>query len=158
MQHFNVIIHLITNILINLLVLYFNYFVLCRWLLYQPKDPDNQLQWLEGTLLEAEKNQEFVHILSHIPINSNNCVKVWKREYVRIIDRFSHLIKAEFNGHTHTDELAIFYNSNAEAKNIAWNGGSITTYTKLNPNYKIYTVNNSNYVSYCLDLCNYNYV
>ncbi|KOC66747.1 Sphingomyelin phosphodiesterase [Habropoda laboriosa] len=115
------------------------------WLLYNPKDPDNQLQWLASTLLEAEKNSELVHILSHIPANSNSCLKTWKREYLRIINRFSHLIKAEFNGHTHNDEIAIFYNSDAITKNVAWNGGSITAYSRLNPNYKIYTVNNSNY-------------
>ncbi|CAL7948927.1 unnamed protein product [Xylocopa violacea] len=115
------------------------------WLWYHPKDPDNQLQWLLNVLLEAEKNNEFVHILSHIPANSNSCLNTWKREYLRIIDRFSHLIKAEFNGHTHNDELAIFYNFADEGKNVAWNGGSITSYTRLNPNYKIYTVNCSNY-------------
>ncbi|XP_043796526.1 sphingomyelin phosphodiesterase 1-like [Apis laboriosa] len=114
------------------------------WLWYNPKDPDNQLQWLLNILSEAEKNNEFVHILSHIPFNSNNCFKTWKREYLRIIDRFSHLIKAEFNGHTHNDEIAIFYNSD-EPKHIGWNGGSITAYSKLNPNYKIYVVNCSNY-------------
>ncbi|XP_076750001.1 sphingomyelin phosphodiesterase 1 [Xylocopa sonorina] len=115
------------------------------WLWYQPKDPDNQLQWLVNVLLEAERNNEFVHILSHIPANSNSCLNTWKREYLRIINRFSHLIKAEFNGHTHNDELAIFYNSADEGQNVAWNGGSITTYTRLNPNYKIYTINSSNY-------------
>ncbi|XP_076234537.1 sphingomyelin phosphodiesterase [Calliopsis andreniformis] len=115
------------------------------WLLYRPKDPDGQLQWFANTLSKAEENKEFVHILSHIPINSNSCLNTWKQEYLKIIDRFSHLIKAEFNGHTHTDEIGIFYNSNGVAKNIAWNGGSITAYSKLNPNYKIYTVNNSNY-------------
>ncbi|CAK9822057.1 Sphingomyelin phosphodiesterase [Anthophora retusa] len=115
------------------------------WLLYKPRDPNNQLQWLANTLLEAEKNNEFVHILSHIPPNSNSCLKTWKREYLRIINRFSHLIKAEFNGHTHNDEIAIFYNSDAIAKHIAWNGGSITAYSRLNPNYKVYTVNSGDY-------------
>ncbi|XP_031848043.1 sphingomyelin phosphodiesterase 1 [Nomia melanderi] len=115
------------------------------WLWYTPRDPDNQLQWLTNTLLTAEKNQEFVHILSHVPVNSNSCLKTWKREYLKIINRFSHLIRAEFNGHTHNDEMTIFYNSNHEAENIAWNGGSITSYSKLNPNYKVYNVNGSSY-------------
>lgn len=118
-----------------------------RWLLYDPKDPDGQLQWFANTLSNAEKNNEFVHILSHIPANSNDCLKTWKREYLRIINRYTHLIKAEFNGHTHNDEIAIFYNADGVAKNIAWNGGSITTFSRLNPNYKVYTVNGSNYVS-----------
>ncbi|XP_003402022.1 sphingomyelin phosphodiesterase 1 isoform X1 [Bombus terrestris] len=115
------------------------------WLWYNPQDPDNQLHWLATILSEAERNDEFVHVLSHIPSNSNSCFKTWKREYLRIIDRFSHIIKAEFNGHTHNDEIAIFYNSDMKAKNVAWNGGSITAYSKLNPNYKIYIVNCSNY-------------
>lgn len=118
-----------------------------RWLWYDPKYPTNQLQWLADTLLNAEKNGEFVHILSHIPANSNGCLNSWRREYVKIINRFSHLIKAEFNGHTHNDELVVFYNSNTKYQNVAWNGGSITTYSRLNPNYKVYTVNSSNYVS-----------
>ena len=115
------------------------------WLWYDPRYPVNQLQWLADTLLNAEKNGEFVHILSHIPANSNGCLNSWKREYLKIIYRFSHLIKAEFNGHTHNDELVVFYNSDTMYKNVAWNGGSITTYSRLNPNYKVYTVDGGNY-------------
>ncbi|XP_017885919.1 sphingomyelin phosphodiesterase 1-like isoform X2 [Ceratina calcarata] len=115
------------------------------WLWYTPRDPDDQLQWLVNVLSDAEKNNEFVHILSHIPANSNSCLSTWRREYLRIINRFTHIIKAEFNGHTHNDEIAIFYNSDSKVINVAWNGGSVTTYTKLNPNYKVYTVNSSNY-------------
>lgn len=121
---------------------------MCRWLLYTPRDPDGQLEWLANVLSDAERNGEFVHILSHIPANDASCLKTWRREYVKIVDRYSHLIKAEFNGHTHNDEIAIFYDTNNTARNIAWNGGSITAYSRLNPNYKLYTVNRRNYVSY----------
>ncbi|XP_076293529.1 sphingomyelin phosphodiesterase isoform X2 [Lasioglossum baleicum] len=115
------------------------------WLWYTPRDPDNQLQWLSDTLRNAEKNQEFVHILSHIPVNAIDCLKTWRREYIKLVNRYSHIIKAQFNGHTHNDEVAIFYDSNSVAQNIAWNGGSITSYTKLNTNYKVYDVNGNNY-------------
>ncbi|KZC03843.1 Sphingomyelin phosphodiesterase [Dufourea novaeangliae] len=115
------------------------------WLWYTPRDPDNQLQWLTDILLNAEINEEFVHILSHVPANTNTCLQTWRREYLRIINRFSHLIKAQFNGHTHNDEITIFYNSDLIPENIAWNGGSITAFSKLNPNYKVYNVNGSNY-------------
>lgn len=135
-----------------------NYSFYLRWLWYSPKDPDNQLQWLVNTLSEAEKNNEFVHILSHIPANTNSCLKTWKREYLRIINRFSHLIKAEFNEHTHNDEIEIFYNSDNEARNVAWNDGSLTAYSKPNPNYKIYTVNCNNYVSYFVFFSSYNII
>nr|CAD7597253.1 unnamed protein product [Timema genevievae] len=57
------------------------------WLVYQSKDPYGQLKWLAETLLQAEKDGEKVHILQHIPTGSNDCVKVWSREYHKIVDR-----------------------------------------------------------------------
>lgn len=115
---------------------------------YQPRDPYGQLQWLADTLLQAEKDGEFVHILAHIPAN-NECYSTWKREYLKIVDRYARIIRAQFNGHTHNDEILLFYSNdnNTTINNVAWNGGSATPFTKLNPNYKLYIVDNKNYVS-----------
>lgn len=120
-----------------------------RWLWYEPKDPVAQLQWLADTLLQAEKDAEFVHILAHIPPEYIDCFSTWKREYMKIINRFAHIIKAQFNGHSHNDELQLFYSNDNKIKinNVAWNGGSLTAFTELNPNYKLYIVDNNNYVS-----------
>ncbi|XP_018403569.1 PREDICTED: sphingomyelin phosphodiesterase 1-like [Cyphomyrmex costatus] len=117
------------------------------WLLYQPRDPDGQLQWLANTLLQAEKDGEYVHILAHIPPGNADCQNTWKREYIKIVNRFAHIIRAQFNGHTHKDELKVIYNSNdnSNINSIAWNGGSITTYENLNSNYKLYTIDSKNY-------------
>jgi len=92
-----------------------------------------------------------VHILAHVPPGGSNseCQSTWKREYIKIVDRFGHIIRAQFNGHTHNDELQLYY-SNAKVNNVAWNGGSVTTYSNLNPNYKIYTIDSNNYVSIIL--------
>jgi sphingomyelin phosphodiesterase len=54
--------------------------------MHNPKDQDHQLQWLVDTLFEAEKNEEKVHILGHIP--SGSCMRTWSREFHRIVDRF----------------------------------------------------------------------
>ncbi|XP_033225368.1 sphingomyelin phosphodiesterase 1-like [Belonocnema kinseyi] len=118
------------------------------WILYNPKDQDDQLSWLMETLLQAEKDGEFVHILAHIPPGDNSCFVSWSREYRKIVNRFSHIISAQFNGHTHNDEFRVFYSpdNNSEIVNVAWNGGSITTYANLNPNYKVYDVNANDYV------------
>jgi len=108
------------------------------------------LQWLANTLLQAEKNEEFVHILAHIPPNHKHCQSTWKREYLKIINRYAHIIRAQFNGHTHNDELQLlFYSKDNRTKinNIAWNGGSVTAYSNLNPNYKLYIIDSNNYVS-----------
>ncbi|XP_018375510.1 PREDICTED: sphingomyelin phosphodiesterase 1-like [Trachymyrmex cornetzi] len=117
------------------------------WILYQPQDPDGQLQWLADTLSQAEVDEEYVHILAHLPPSNTDCQTTWKREYVKIVNRFSHIIKAQFNGHTHKDELQLIYGSddNSKISNVAWNGGSITTYQNVNPNYKLYTIDSKNY-------------
>lgn len=68
---------------------------------------------------------------------------------VKIGFRFAGTISAAFNGHTHRDQL-ILYHSSEDTNipiNIAWNGGSITTYSDKNPNYKIYEVDPESYVS-----------
>ncbi|XP_032682117.1 sphingomyelin phosphodiesterase 1-like [Odontomachus brunneus] len=118
------------------------------WIWYQPRDAANQLQWLADTLLQAEKDNEVVHILAHVPPTDQDCQATWKREFHKIMNRFGHIIKAQFNGHTHNDELELIYSSDENKKiiNVAWNGGSVTTFTELNPNYKIYNVDSENYV------------
>ncbi|KAF2878762.1 hypothetical protein ILUMI_27403, partial [Ignelater luminosus] len=112
------------------------------WLFYDDLDPYGQLQWLVEVLSDAEKADEVVHILSHIPNGDEECLYNWSREYLRIITRFSHIIAAQFTGHTHYDETVIFFNKTnpVQAINVAFNGGSLTTWDNLNPNYKIYKV------------------
>ncbi|KAF5280516.1 hypothetical protein FQA39_LY18024 [Lamprigera yunnana] len=112
------------------------------WLIYNDKDPYDQLQWLSDILLAAEKNQESVHILSHIPPGDPECFKTWSNEFSKIIRRFNGIITGQFNGHTHFDELKIFFNSadKKEVINVAFNGGSFTTFIGLNPNYRLFSV------------------
>lgn len=57
--------------------------------------------------------------------------------------RFSHVITAQFCGHSHADELHYFYDVKnlLQPINIIYNGGSFATYIDFNPNYKIYDVN-----------------
>ncbi|XP_063243798.1 sphingomyelin phosphodiesterase-like [Bacillus rossius redtenbacheri] len=121
------------------------------WLMYQSEDPYGQLAWLAETLLRAERDGEKVHILYHIPTGSRDCVRTWSREYHRIVDRFENTITAQFSGHSHNDEFHVFYSSDnsSRATNVAMNGGSVTTYTYLNMNYKVYTVDPSSW--YILD-------
>jgi sphingomyelin phosphodiesterase len=57
------------------------------WLLYEDIDPFNQLQWLADTLKAAEDNNESVHILSHVPTGGGSSLKVWFREYGKIVER-----------------------------------------------------------------------
>ncbi|XP_011303541.1 sphingomyelin phosphodiesterase [Fopius arisanus] len=117
------------------------------WMMYKPNDLNGQLKWLAETLLDAEKNEEIVHILGHMPGGSPHFQHTWSREYRKIVNRFAHIIAAQFNGHTHNDEFNLFYHPDNRSKviNVAWNGGSITPYANLNPNYKVYQANANTY-------------
>lgn len=128
------------------------------WLFFEPTHPAAQLQWLHDTLLTAEANNEKVHILAHIPSGERNCFYVWSREYNRIINRFWNTISGIFNGHTHNDQFIVIYDDvNAQnAVNVAWNGGSATTYTDVNHNYKHYYVNSETFDVVDMDVFIYN--
>ncbi|XP_058060620.1 sphingomyelin phosphodiesterase 1-like [Anopheles bellator] len=110
------------------------------WLFYSLDYFLPQLQWLHDTLLEAERANERVHILAHVPSYDDSCFIGWTREYRKIVERFAHIIAAQFNGHSHVDEFNLYYARNDPSRpiSVAWNGGSTTTFTKLNPNYKVF--------------------
>ncbi|CAG9134653.1 unnamed protein product [Plutella xylostella] len=115
------------------------------WLVYDPLDAKAQLDWLVSSLLSAERDGERVHILAHIPPGVSDLTSVWTREYNRIVNRFASTIVGEFNGHTHSDEFKIFYGEDDTATAVAWGGGSATTYSKYNLNYKIVKLDRDTY-------------
>lgn len=94
-----------------------------------------------------------------MPPGSNDCIQLWSRNYNAIVNRFAHLIKGQFFGHTHNDEFEIFYedistplpNSQYQhqrmfrATNVAYIGPSITTFGNVNPGYRIYLVDPDNF-------------
>nr|CAD7259209.1 unnamed protein product [Timema shepardi] len=115
------------------------------WLAYDSRDPYNQLKWLAETLLLSEREGDKVHILYHVPSGMNNqwgsCLKIWGREFHKIVDRFENIVAAHFTGHTHYDEFHVFYSTEnaTRANGVSFNGGSGTPFIDVNPNYKIYT-------------------
>lgn len=66
--------------------------------------------------------------------------------------RYENTITAQFFGHTHTDEIELYYDANTtKPAGVAYVGPSATTFTFLNPGYRIYTIDghheDSEYVS-----------
>lgn len=120
-----------------------------HWILYDPSYLAEHLQWLHDELLAAETANEKVHILAHVPSGTGTCFNIWAREYRRIVERFHDIISGQFNGHTHRNEFNVFYSlENPQyAINSAFNGGSATAYSNVNPNIVVYTVDDNNYVS-----------
>lgn len=49
---------------------------------------------------------------------------------------------AQFYGHTHTEEFKVLYDpvDPTRPTNVAFIAGSLSSYTKLNPSYRVYTV------------------
>ncbi|XP_063243970.1 sphingomyelin phosphodiesterase-like isoform X6 [Bacillus rossius redtenbacheri] len=116
------------------------------WLAYDPIDPYSQLQWLVGVLREAERAGERVHILYHVPSGLRSrygwCLKVWGREFHKIVDRFENIVTAHFAGHTHYEEFHVFYSTDnsSRANGVSFVSGSASPFIDVNPSYKVYTV------------------
>lgn len=118
------------------------------WVLYESKTMRDQMQWFHNALLEAERNGEKVHVLTHMFNGHEDVHKPCSREYRRIMDRFKDIVLAEFHGHTEDFEFSIFYEENDPTKpiSIAFAGGSVASFTGVNRNFMHYAVDSSNYV------------
>lgn len=79
------------------------------WLVQNSMDPMWQLQWLINELQKAETAREKVHIIGHIPPGSDDCFKIWSHNYYKIVTRYENTIMAQFFGHTHHDEIQLFF-------------------------------------------------
>ncbi|XP_038051985.1 sphingomyelin phosphodiesterase-like isoform X2 [Patiria miniata] len=111
------------------------------WLLENEDDPAEELQWLIGVLQKAEDNHDHVHILGHIPPGSGDCFKQWSENYNKIVNRYESTIRGQFFGHTHKDSFEIFFEPKTKRPtSMLYNGGSVTTYSYVNPNYRTYEV------------------
>lgn len=108
-------------------------------------DPDGSLTWLVNQLWNAEKSGKAVYILSHIPPGDEECLESWSRNYYRIVVRFEQTIKGQFFGHTHYDSFSLFFtdmnNRGTAPLSVLFTAPSVSTFEELNPAYRIYSVN-----------------
>ncbi|RWS04267.1 sphingomyelin phosphodiesterase-like protein [Dinothrombium tinctorium] len=78
------------------------------WSLYEPIDSAGQLKWLIEELKASEEIGQRVYILGHIA-PGRKCTPIWFHNYIRIIERFRDVVVGVFYGHTHRDEIKIYY-------------------------------------------------
>nr|XP_034338737.1 sphingomyelin phosphodiesterase [Crassostrea gigas] len=110
------------------------------WLLINTTDPTGQLQWLVDTLQQSEDSKERVHIIGHIHPGGGSCLKAWSWNYYRIVNRYESTIAGQYFGHSHTDWYEVFYDDVTFKRptSVLYIPGSVTTFTSLNPGFRIY--------------------
>ncbi|KZP01292.1 sphingomyelin phosphodiesterase [Calocera viscosa TUFC12733] len=112
-------------------------------------DPNGQLLWLAQELADSESRGERVWIISHIPPGVPDCFRSWSEAHNQIVQRYWRTIAGVFSGHTHRDEIKLFYANESKTTSSAlavnWIGPSVTPFTQLNPGWRAYTVDPSTF-------------
>lgn len=94
-------------------------------------DPGDQLRWLVAELVDAEFNDEKVHIVGHIAPDPTECTRPWLANFLAILERFQTVIAAQFYGHSHKDEFRVYYGRDGKSVlSSAFIGPSLTSYVK----------------------------
>jgi sphingomyelin phosphodiesterase len=97
-----------------------------------------QLEWLEDTLRDMEKNDEKAIIIAHIPPGAHDCMDSFAWWYQVLADWFQHVIWTSMFGHVHAE----YFNVARAVKsgkpiNHDIISGSATTFTDKNPSYRV---------------------
>lgn len=81
-----------------------------------------------------------MHIIGHI--DPSKCLNSWSRNYYAIVNRYESTITGQFFGHTHKDEIKIFYDmvNTSRPVGVAYIAPSVTTESYLNPSYRVYKI------------------
>ncbi|KAI8978467.1 Metallo-dependent phosphatase-like protein [Pilobolus umbonatus] len=117
------------------------------WLYEQPmqKDPNGILSWLIDELQDSEDKNEKVWIIGHIAPGDDTCFHDYSNYYYQIVDRYNHVIASQFFGHTHQDELTLFYKNDMRqtadnAISVGYIAPSITPFLNVNPGFRVYKI------------------
>ena len=102
----------------------------------------NMFRWLEQELQNAEKNNEFVYILNHFPLNGDFTLTECAKRMQALFDRYEYNIRGIFSGHTHLDDIEGIseYFNHDKIIHLNYIAPSFTTFTYLLPSYRIYTI------------------
>lgn len=85
-------------------------------------------------------------------------METWGRHYNGLVDRFEHIIRGQFFGHTHDDVISVTRGTfSGDPTGIIFMPGSLTTYQNKNPSFRIYDVDPTtmlitNYANYRLNV------
>ena len=108
------------------------------WLLSNVTDPGNNLEFLRTELSSAEANNQFVYIIGHIPPSSETCLSLWSKHYSVLIQRYANIVRGQFFGHSHTDEIRISRDSDYNPIGLQFVSPSLDPLNYINPSFRIY--------------------
>ncbi|KAG8631169.1 hypothetical protein KVT40_000309 [Elsinoe batatas] len=120
-------------------------------------DVSGTFKFMIDELQAAEDAGERVWIVSHVLSgwDGSNPLPNPSNLFYQIIDRYSpHVIANVFFGHTHEDQVMIYYANNATVQSAdtavtpGWIGPSVTPLTNLNSGYRLYEVDTGTYDIY----------
>ena len=102
--------------------------------------PVQMFKWLENVLSEAERNNEKVYLLDHLPLRSSHQTYDCSIRLKILIERYQDIISGFISSHTHSDEINLIkeYSNPNKFSIINYIGPALTTYTKYWPSYRIY--------------------
>lgn len=100
-------------------------------------DPGDQISWLEKELGRIEGENARAIIIAHYP-TQRDCTHSFGHRFRAIIDRYQHIVRVSFYGHTHREDIQVVKSIYGE-HNIHFNyfGGSVTTGTNKNPSFNV---------------------
>jgi len=110
------------------------------WLPYDAIDTFGQLQWFSNVMDLTEKLEQKAYILGHIHPGSGSCWPVWSNQFNRIIQRYAHIIRGQFYGHSHQQNYKVtLEDGSGKPIGVSYVGGSAVP-DGMNPAYNVYHV------------------
>ena len=129
------------------------------FLLKDPTDPTNFLEWAEQELKQSEKLGQAVYFTAHIYTSS--CLVPWAKRFNALIERYAYTVRGQIYGHAHGEFFNLYKGQDSKAMNVAYISSSMTTYSYRNPSFRKFEVDAKtmipkNYFEYRLNLNKYN--
>ncbi|KAG9314163.1 Metallo-dependent phosphatase [Chiua virens] len=115
-------------------------------------DTSGMMRFLTDELQDAEDAGDRVWIIGHVVSGWDGSNSLLNPTNLCNVDRFSpHVIANIFWGHTHEDQISIFYTNNGTVMNtttaqtLSWIGPSVTPLTNLNTGFRVYEIDSATF-------------
>lgn len=114
-------------------------------LFYNTTLAEKMFKWLEDTLILAEKNNEIVYFINHIPLNNQQGTLQCGKRLIALLDRFQYIVRGHFSGHTHSDEVNTLheYFNRDKIFGITYVIPSLTTFGGLLPSFRLLEIDSN---------------